>query len=49
LIAEVDKEYSAFHNEMSRIFTNGDKSQEGKLKYLIGKKFKDNTPPFTEE
>ena len=34
---------------MVKIFTGGQKELEGKGKYLIGKKFKDNTPPFEED
>ena len=49
LIEEVDKEYQNYHTEMVKIFTGGQKELEGKGKYLIGKKFKDNTPPFEED
>lgn len=49
LIEETEKEYPIYHTEMVKIFTGGQKELEGKGKYLIGKKFKDNTPPFEEE
>jgi hypothetical protein len=46
---EVEDQYPEYHRTMTKIFTNGNKAMEGKGKYLIGKKFKDNVPLFTEE
>ena len=48
LITEVDKEYPEFMKRMLYIF-NGKEEHNDEVKYLIGKKFKDNIPLFTEE
>lgn len=45
LITLTEEEYPKYHEEMVKIFTGG---AETKAKYLIGKKFKDNIPLFTD-
>lgn len=49
LMKEVENQYPEYHKRMTQIFTNGNKALEGKGKFLIGKKFRDNVPPFNEE
>lgn len=45
LITNVEAEYPVFNKNMVEIFTGN--QENTKVKYLIGKKFKDNIPKFS--